>query len=344
VNQKFHILDNMQLVGKQERDRLRRRGQLNLSDSFFKWNEVVFKSFKADNLKRLDLDTYFSLKSSVAKRMLRFLDKRFYHRDRWEFDLEEFAFVHIGLSRNYDMGQVKAKLQPAIEELEDHGFLERLGREERYTKVTTGQWRVTLIYAGGRSPRINSPAPESPESSALAELRAELHARGVTPATAVDLSRQFLAERIKAKIEVFDWLVERKDKRVAKSPAGFLVKSIQVDYSPPKGFVPKEEEAQRKQAQAQEARKLEEAKRRKDEEERVREEADSARLSSFWESLTSDEKERVRAEALAMAPDILLKNYRRHEKTNTGQAAFWWRFILTNYLDSEPPSSGNNGT
>src|SRR5262245_23983273 len=237
VNQKFHILDNVQLVGKEERDRLRRRGQPTLLESFFKWNEVVFKSFKADNLKRLDLDTYFSLKSSVAKRMLRFLDKRFYHRDRWEFDLEEFAFVHIGLSRKYDTGQVKAKLQPAIEELEGHGFLERLGREERYTKVTAGQWRVTLIYAGGRSPRLNPPAPESPESSALAELRAELHARGVTPATAVDLTREHPVERIKAKLEVFDWLVERKDKRVAKSPAGFLVKSIQVDYSPPKGFV-----------------------------------------------------------------------------------------------------------
>jgi hypothetical protein len=343
VNQKFHILDNVQLVGKEERDRLRRRGQLNLLDSFFKWNDVVFKSFKADNLKRLDLDTYFSLKSSVAKRMLRFLDKRFYHRDRWEFDLEEFAFVHIGLSRSYDTGQVKAKLQPAIEELEAHGFLERLRREERYTKVTTGEWRVTLIYAGGRSPGLNPPAQESPESSALAELRAELHARGVTPATAVDLTRHFPAERIRAKIEVLDWLVERKDKRVAKSPAGYLVKSIQVDYSPPKGFVSKEEEAKRKQTEAQEARKVEEAKRRKVEEERVREEADAARLSSFWESLTPDEKERVRAEALAMAPDFCLKNYHRHEKTNIEQAAFWWRFILANYLDSESPSCGNNG-
>src|SRR5262249_43781404 len=150
----------------------------------------------------------------------------------------------------------------------------------------------TLIYAGGRSPRINSPAPESPESSALAELRAELHARGVTPASAVDLTKEFPVERIKAKIEVFDWLVERKDKRVAKSPAGFLVKSIQVDYSPPKGFVSKEEETRRKQAEAQAARKVEQTKRREVEEERAREEADAERVRSFWESLAPDEKER----------------------------------------------------
>src|SRR5207245_1586888 len=129
----------------EERDRLRRRGQLDRCDSWFKWNEVVFKSFRADNLKRLDLDTYFNLKSSIAKRMFRFLDKRFYHRRRWEFDLEEFAFEHIGLSRSYDMGQVKAKLQPGFEELEAHGFLESLPREKRYARVVRGQWRVILI-------------------------------------------------------------------------------------------------------------------------------------------------------------------------------------------------------
>ena len=128
---------------------------------------------------------------------------------------------------------------------------------------------------------MRPPAPESPESSSLAELRAELHARGVTLATAVDLTREYPAERIKAKIEVFDWLVERKDKRVAKSPAGYLVKSIQVDYSPPKGFVSKEEEARRKQAQAQEARKARGGKAKGGQEERAREEADLARLTSY---------------------------------------------------------------
>ena len=38
------------------------------------------------------------------------------------------------------------------------------------------------------------------------------------------------------KLEVFDWLTEKKDKRVAKSPAGYLVKSISEDYAAPKGF------------------------------------------------------------------------------------------------------------
>src|SRR4028118_25681 len=113
VDAKFHILDNVQILAKAERERLRRRGQFDLFNSWFKWNEVVFKSFRADNLKRLDLDTYFRLKSSTAKRMFRFLDKRFYHRGRWEFDLSEFAFQHVGLSKNYSNSALKRKLLPA---------------------------------------------------------------------------------------------------------------------------------------------------------------------------------------------------------------------------------------
>src|SRR3954463_16511534 len=47
------------------------------SATSFTWNKRFFASCRADNLKRLDLQTYFSLESSVSKRMYRFLDKRF---------------------------------------------------------------------------------------------------------------------------------------------------------------------------------------------------------------------------------------------------------------------------
>src|SRR5215210_5200603 len=78
VNARFHVLDNVYLVDRAGRRRLRERGQQELTLCSFKWNEVIFKSFRAENLKRLDLDTYFALRSAVSKRMFRFLDKRFY--------------------------------------------------------------------------------------------------------------------------------------------------------------------------------------------------------------------------------------------------------------------------
>ena len=65
----------------------------------------------------------------------------------------------------------------------------------------------------------------------------ELVKRGVTKATAADLVQRHPAPLIEAKIEVFDWLVEKQDKRLAKSPAGYLVKSLADDYATPKGFM-----------------------------------------------------------------------------------------------------------
>ena len=59
----------------------------------------------------------------------------------------------------------------------------------------------------------------------------------MTKGTAEELVQQHPAEFIQPKIDVFDWLVEKQDKRVAKSPAGYLVKSISDDYAAPKGFV-----------------------------------------------------------------------------------------------------------
>jgi hypothetical protein len=57
------------------------------------------------------------LKLAVAKRMYRFLDKRFHFSSELRFNLPVFACEHIGLSRRYDAAQLKRRLSPAIAEL-----------------------------------------------------------------------------------------------------------------------------------------------------------------------------------------------------------------------------------
>ncbi|MEJ7639827.1 MAG: hypothetical protein WKF75_18120, partial [Singulisphaera sp.] len=103
-----------------------RRGTANQREvplSSFTWNETIFKSFQAGYIKQLDLKFYLRLIYPTSKRIFRFLDKRFYHRPEWEFDLREFAFVRVGLSRNYEGNiQIARKLEPAIRELEEQGF------------------------------------------------------------------------------------------------------------------------------------------------------------------------------------------------------------------------------
>ena len=99
-------------------------------------------------------------------------------------------------------------------------------------------------------PRLAQPCRHAAgrAGAALPPLVAELVKRGVTRATAAELVQQHPAETIQAKIDVFDWLVEKQDKRVAKSPAGYLVKSIANDYATPKGFASRAERQAREEA------------------------------------------------------------------------------------------------
>ena len=84
---------------------------------------MIFESFQAGYLKPLDYDLCMGLKNSTAKRMYRFLDKRFYHKSDITFDLKEFAHTHVGLGHNYEgPAHLKRNLTPAIAELEKVGF------------------------------------------------------------------------------------------------------------------------------------------------------------------------------------------------------------------------------
>ena len=145
VNEKFHILENVTLFDKARGARNRQQSKTQLSS--FTWNKVIFRSFAAGNLKSIDFDFLKSLHSAVAKRLYRFLDKRFYHKKNWEFDLKQLCREHIGLSRNYDSANLKRALRPAIRELENRGFLTALPAQERFYKIHTRDWCVAFQKA-----------------------------------------------------------------------------------------------------------------------------------------------------------------------------------------------------
>ena len=133
--------------------------------SSFRWNEVIFQSFQSGNLKQLDLEFYLKLRLPTTKRMYRFLDKRFYRRSRLDFDLRTLACEHIGLSRSYAPTELKRRLKPALEELEQLGFLEPLGPEERYSYVKRGCWRIIFIRGRPRDRRGPGPCRAGTSSS-----------------------------------------------------------------------------------------------------------------------------------------------------------------------------------
>ena len=300
----FHIIDNFEL-----NDGRAAGTQGELFPSRVIWNKAVFESFQAGYLKSIDYELYLKLQHPTAKRMYRFLSKRMYHRPDWTFDLRDLAFEHIGLSRNYsgNAGKIKEKLQPAIDELEAAGFLVPMGKEDRFQKDSKN-WKIRLVR------RIEPPALVEDLNGATytaedSGLVAALVQRGVTRSAAAELVQQHPAERIEQKLEVFDWMTEKQDKRVAKSPAGYLVKSIADDYATPKGFVLKAE--RQRQEEARQAKEREAAERRRcEKEQQARDRAEREAIAAYWESLTPEQQAELDAAAEAQAdPDDVAQEW-----------------------------------
>jgi hypothetical protein len=316
VDENFHVLDNVTLYDRERRGRAAKakastasgrstgggKGGVAGTDnaplplSGFRWNEVIFQSFQSGNLKQLDLEFYLGLRLPTTKRMFRFLDKRFYRRSRLEFDLRTLACEHIGMSRSYAPTELKRRLKPALEELEQLGFLEPLSPEERYSWVKRGSWRIVLIRGSG--PDLDPVPPR--EISALAEA---LAARGVSSRIAAELVEAHPADLIQTKLEVFDWLLKNEDKRIGKNPAGYLVASVRDDYQAPVDF--KKANAT---AEATKAGKAAEEVKRKDQK-RTRDEAELAKdrevtLRAAWDGLSQPEREEIMADVKVQNPGL----------------------------------------
>lgn len=222
--------------------------------------------------------------------MYRFLDKRFYHKQRWEFDLTEFACEHIGISRNYDTGQLKRRLQPAITELESVGFLEPLPAAQRFVKISRGQWRIVFLRKA--APQVDALSQES------AALTKRLSDRGVTPSVAAELVKDYPAELIETQMEVLDRLQQMKERESIRNPAGYLVKSIREGYLPPQHLTRKK--AEPKRAAQRIAASPAPAK------DPVKEAVDA-----YLASLTKQELQALEAAALEHATEMLAQGYHR---------------------------------
>ena len=300
----FHIIESFKLTSESGGP----RGQMELPLSRFTWNEDVFRSFQAGYLKQLDFDFYRDLTLPTSKRIYRFLDKRFYHRDEWRFDLKEFAHDHIGLSRKYEGNtQLARKLEPAIRELEERGFLARLP-EERYQKVSSrkgssGSSGTAEQNAAGSGRDLDG-GTRTPSSSRHSRPGASPRAR---PAISWRPTPRNASER--------SWprstgSRSEKDGRVLRSPAGFLVQSIRENYEAPQGFKLHVEKVRASTEQRKKTRLLEEERERREAAEEERERLKEERVRAYWDSLTEDEQDALWNKVSRSASPFDLKRYR----------------------------------
>lgn len=292
----FGLIDNYTLYRK---DRGRPADQPFLSSVTF--NETIFESFRSGFVKTLDLDLFLSLRYPIARKLFRLLDKKLHRSPIYEIELMRLA-SRIALTDSHYPSDVRKHLQAPHEELVQVGFLKqvntiRKGRSEtlRYVMNPRAEWKRPVVRV--------APASEHP-------LVRELVTRGITR----DVARQLLSTHgekpIADKLEVFDELRSTESPLLSKNPAGFLRTSIEKDFAPPTGYVPRSERQRLKAEQAAAARQqLELAK--------TQEQADQAReatLQELWNGLSEEEKQSLEAQVLIGLNNFARKAYRQ-EKT-----------------------------
>lgn len=220
--------------------------------SYFVWSEELYKSFQVGFIKKLDLDVFLELKSSVTKRLYRYLDKHFWYKTCVQMSLFTLAHEKIGISRNYKYASsLRQQIDPAIEELIELGFIEKCKYENR------GKHTEILIYAAKSKPRSqekpgastqtvkesevnnfkpklvkNEPKEQEEESSnnLYSKVYGDLTQRGLQEGVVKNLLAEKEEDsllRIIKIIKYFDYLCSNSSKLISKNPLGFLYRAVE---------------------------------------------------------------------------------------------------------------------
>ena len=330
VNETFHVIDQVSVFDRERIERRRRMAKDSPAKalSSFAWNETVFQSFQAGYLKSLDFDFYKSLGSAIAKRLYRFLDKRFYHRARWEFDLQTFACEHVGLSKNYSNSELKRKLLPAVRELEGRGFLAPLAEADRFHQVERGSWRAVFVKA---QPKVRALPPEDGGDTTVRELVA----RGIAQRSALKLLAQHPRHKIQEKIRLYDGLKARGGERTIRNRGGWLYAAIVNDYAVAAEATPHPSKAGKQgsvtAADVAMAPSGDTHPSPQDDEGRA--------FESFWSALTEAERVEFERQAAAEATPFLRKHY---DVAPSERGVLWAatrRRILQDYYNRVAPTA-----
>ncbi|MEX1026609.1 MAG: replication initiator protein A [Candidatus Paceibacterota bacterium] len=331
VNRDFGIFDNLYIYRKEAS-----QGQNAASCSRIVWNEVMYRSFQAGYLKRLDWGLYTRLESPVAKRLYRFLDKRFYYGNRVEIDLRELAVQKVRLSDKYNVAQMKRTLLKGIVELEEAWDLKRMDNESRFLKEGKGCWKVVFERKPqkrvtpsrgedvlGVSTRESTAALSAPESGSLLTA---LTKRGIGPGAADDLIGSRPQADIQTMLELFDWYNSHGQPR----GPGFLVGAIKnpSGIAFPKGF---ESSATIETKKAAEKNRI-----ASERELRTKRERDAARKENvrqeaflaFWRSLSPGEQSDFERDALDSAEPTKRTGYLRAMGKRTGPTFEHYRMVI----------------
>lgn len=291
VDESFHMLERVKIITDE------RRSSVSGYTSYFEWNEAVFKSFQNGNVKALNYDFFLSIESSIAKRLYRFLDKRFHHSLSVEFELKSLCYEHVGLSRNSPVADLKRKLSKAIDELESRGFLAKLSKEERFRKDAPGLWKVVFKKSVQGVTRI-AESREALREKSVEELLIEF---GVRESKAAELVKLYGNDVAREKLTVATWLKEKGDQNLISNPPGYLISSIEKGFETPKAFREEILKAEKEKASIEFTRKNKIAESKRHEKEEAEARRRGKLVDDYLQGLTAVERAALLQQAVDSA-------------------------------------------
>jgi len=237
-----------------------------------KLSDKLFQSIKSGYVKSINTQIYFNLNSSIAKRLYRYLDKKKHNKKEYSINLITLAEINLGMnmSKRKYRSQIKQRLEKAHEELIKIGFLKEVTYQQNYM---TNNCIVT--YRFGTNEKIREIEMFTEPIQKESETFLNMVKRGIGQEIARKLINKYGEENINEKIEVFDFLVNTKSQIISKNPIGWLRKSIEDDYIPPKNYITEKKEEEKVQKKKEKEDTIEKIKENLTEEElhQLREEA-----------------------------------------------------------------------
>ena len=200
---------------------------------FLEFNNVVRQSFQAEYLKSLDSDFYFSLRSPLAKRLYRLIDRKRQGRPRWGTSLDRLKDM-APLAPSYKTpSKIRDVLETAHGELQRRGFLAGVSYEKR-NGTHWVRWRVEPEFDRQRSVKARDATLALDGEPSEKELKAVtlLVDNAVWPNVARDLVRRHGFEACSLQVESL-----RFQKGIT-DPGAWLRWAIETDHPLPNQLLP----------------------------------------------------------------------------------------------------------
>lgn len=250
-----------------------------LADSnYVSFGSPYLESWNARYIKPLDYTYYRSLQSPISARLYELLGVKFKGSLFINYKYSTLCQL-LPVTRYQYFAQAKRQLAPAQEELKRTGFL----ADFKWEKVKDDPHDWLLSYWAGEKAKKEieegkqgnnhmalpppddlelgqmPPAHRTPQQAGDVNDDAAnaLQNFGISKKQALRLAKKYPEEKVFEKLDMVQWLVEKKSPLVSRNPQGFLIKAIEDDYPAPTQYKGKRVKAtQPRESEEQEARLL----------------------------------------------------------------------------------------